>query len=369
MATTPDHVKRQLREKSAWAQFQQDVDAIALFMRYPCKARNPKETSRVRPFLVKLFQTIRYGGLLFRENARHTHGRYGWQWWHYTGIPIASVFGHGGRVMIQCRTDRFHQWLFNEVQHQWSGRPSTHNIRGQPTSGYPERVNQTGLTKYIKEVKVKAHGSKGLDAACWGAERANPHSDTIVTRNGKHGHFCIVRDFTHEEDGNIKGILIGLEASGPTHKDQYGGSHGPDGASGEFSPTGSQKWRYLEIGPGCRHPDTNRTISGGLRTKKVRTVKKLWVGKKTKVVNPTAADTLLIVIPSNWRPRHFEEREQFESQFLAQTTRKPRGWQAGWNTPQLRQVESEYRELKEDYMQSALLDDEKHVHDVLDIDI
>jgi hypothetical protein len=194
-------------------------------------------------------------------------------------------------------------------------------------------------------VKVKAHGSKGLDAAIWGAEGRNPHSGNRVTRNGKHGHFCIVRDF--KIPNVCGGILIGLEASGPGHSDQYGGSHGPDGSSGEFSPTGSRKWRYLKIGPGSRFADQKLgkyhygtffdEDSPPSRKRKIRR----W---KTKIFTPPAGDTMLIVIPTNWRPRHFEE-DGWDDAFLARTTERPKGWQASWDTPQKDQVEEAYVDL------------------------
>jgi hypothetical protein len=341
MASITDAMKRQLRAKSPSEQFEQDVQAITAFIENPAKRSNPNERARVKGFVIKLFRTIRYGGLLFRENAAETTGPHGWQWWHYTGMPLASVLGHGGRVMIQYHTPAFPRWLFDEAQHQWSGRFSTHNMEKQPAQNIPGFVRSAPRRKLIKEIKVGGHGSKGLDAAIWGAENNNPHSRNRVTRNGTHGHFCIVRDF---QDKGVGGILIGLEGSGPNHSDQYGGSHGPDGSSGEFSPTGSRKWRYLKMGPGSRFADQKNgkydyddffdESSPPSRKRKIRR----W---KHKVFTPPAADSMLILIPPDWTPRDFTP-QPWNNAFLGRTTQQPKGWQESWNTPMDQRTHIQY---------------------------
>jgi len=256
----------------------------------------------VHHLLKKLILTVRHCGLLFRERQDRGVGEHGWQWWKATGLPIAAVFGHGGRLMIQDEsTDkRFTKWLLEDIWWQKSWRVSTH---GMKVLNDEILLHISGESKRIKEVKKKMHSSKGLDAACYGVNNTNPHTGDRVSRNGKFGHFCIVSDkkdwMWKAGRHRVKGTLIGLEGSGPMHKDTYGGTHGPSGVSGEFSPTGSQKWRYLHMGPGCRYIDSDdgRIFRGKFYNPE--NPRKKWEGTKIgglKDYNPPVADTLLICV-------------------------------------------------------------------------
>jgi hypothetical protein len=205
--------------------------------------------------------------------------------------------------MIQDETpkNRFAKWLFEDIQWLMYRRFSTHEMR---KLAMQEQV--LGGNRKIKEIKsAKFHVCQGLHAACWGYGLRNPHSGNKVNRFGSHGHFCIIRDKKVWGDhfgtkaAPIKGILIGLEGSRPRDqqhglfiikaKDQYGGAHGTGGKSGEFSPTGSQKWRYLRMGPGCLYEngDTYDPKSPKKRQKE---------SGEHKPYDPPVADTLLIII-------------------------------------------------------------------------
>lgn len=48
--------------------------------------------------LSRLFKVLRYGGLLYRNDRNDDEG---WQYWHDTGLPIATALSHGSRVLIQ----------------------------------------------------------------------------------------------------------------------------------------------------------------------------------------------------------------------------------------------------------------------------
>ena len=112
---------RELRQLSPRQQIENDIFCFLDFIQHP-------GDQRVGNFLERLFRTVRYGGLLFRENAENSEGPTGWQWWHYTNLPISSVFGHGGRLMIQYRSTAFRDWLFGDVTKLISKRFSTHEM-------------------------------------------------------------------------------------------------------------------------------------------------------------------------------------------------------------------------------------------------
>jgi hypothetical protein len=295
-----------LRNLTPQEQVENDCKALELF--YDSPGNNAR---KVKPFLAKLFITVRYGGLQFRENQKTSIGISGWQWWSYTGLPVGAVFGHGGRLMIQDDTQNseFTEWLFSDISWLMTSRWSTHKVKRLNV----QEAVAGNLQKWIKEVKSKAHRCAGLNAACYGDGRLNPHSNERVKRlYGHHGHFCVVRDRLADRTG----VLIGLEGSRPadmkrlyiTADDQYGGSHGAGGMSGEFSPTGSRKWRFLTMGPGCRYGEDDTDT--GFRDKfynimnprvKYHKVPKILtlgipVHAGLKYDDPKVADTLLIIM-------------------------------------------------------------------------
>lgn len=53
---------------------------------------------RIGDLLRRLFKVIRYGGLQYREKASCSDK---WKTWTSTGMNVATVLSHGGRVMIQ----------------------------------------------------------------------------------------------------------------------------------------------------------------------------------------------------------------------------------------------------------------------------
>jgi hypothetical protein len=79
-------------------------------------------------------------------------------------------------------------------------------------------------------------------------------NDKRIEAKGEHGHLYIYYTSPKASEQKFGSLLIGVEGSAPAffsgnlkgRSDPYGKSHDTKGTSGEFSPTGGQKWRFLK---------------------------------------------------------------------------------------------------------------------------
>lgn len=84
-----------------------------------------------------------------------------------------------------------------------------------------------------------------------------------IEAKGDHGHMYIHYTSPKADEKQFGSLLIGIEGSAPAffsgnlkgRSDPYGKAHDTKGTSGEFSPTGGQKWRFLKgKSPGLSAP-------------------------------------------------------------------------------------------------------------------
>jgi len=328
---------QELKIRSAKEQFDEDTKQWCNFLEKPGL---DTLAAKCKDITVRVFYVLAKGGLVYRENAANNgscedgkNKQYweGWQYWCESNIPVAAALSHGGRVMIQTPKgdgSKFWDWLTGGSVNVQPVSKNLSGLTGSASKSKPiyGRVSTHGIVsdskkpkaygsfkKEIAEIKVEGVSHVvhlghhyGMDVAIGGAGNKNFVSGNIIKRNGEHGHMY----FYHQEasSSNCGGILIGCEGSAPKKDDQFGGSHGADGASGEFSPTGGLKWRDLAVGPGCRYADGTLYLEGNIRTK----TKKNLLGKtKTKEVSPPAADTLMIILPTDWK-NYFKLEEAFK---------------------------------------------------------
>ncbi|RMF35868.1 MAG: hypothetical protein D6747_01630, partial [Chlorobiota bacterium] len=240
-----------------------------------------------REFIRRVFVVLYYGGLMYRSEQ-------GWLPWSSSGIPIASVLSHGGRVLIQlpkasgAAADAFFDWLQgpSKIIERNRRLAATHGIEYLP---YSERESLgMGRRHRIKETK---HGQRhyGVNISLGGTGNINPISGNKIDSNGEHGHLYVF--YLPPTADDYGGLLIGCEGSAPIDAwdnrpgrapgaprpgkaafapyaarafikdkvfhdpslftpDQTGGYH-KFGERQQFSPTGNGKWDELGCGP-CR---------------------------------------------------------------------------------------------------------------------
>lgn len=97
----------------------------------------------------------------------------------------------------------------------------------------------------------------GIDLPVGGEGELDVNSKRIEAK-GEHGHMYIYYTAPKENEAKFGSLLIGIEGSAPAFfgsnlkgkSDPFGKAHDTKGTSGEFSPTGGQKWRFLKEKPG-----------------------------------------------------------------------------------------------------------------------
>ncbi|KXB97465.1 MAG: hypothetical protein AA908_06295 [Chlorobi bacterium NICIL-2] len=240
-----------------------------------------------REFIRRVFVVLYFGGLMYRSAQ-------GWLPWSSSGIPIAAVLSHGGRVLIQlpkasgAAADAFFDWLQgpSKIIERNRRLAATHGIEYLP---YTEReALGMGRRHRIKETK---HGQRhyGVNISLGGTGNINPISGNTIASDGEHGHLYVF--YLPPTADNYGGLLIGCEGSAPIDAwdnrpgrapgaprpgkaafapyaarafikdkvfhdpslftpDQTGGYH-KFGERQRFSPTGNGKWEELGCGP-CR---------------------------------------------------------------------------------------------------------------------
>ncbi|BBB15120.1 uncharacterized protein RVIR1_06190 [Candidatus Rickettsiella viridis] len=191
-------------------------------------------------------------------------------------FPIAAALLHGSRVLIELSSDISEELIKWFVPDDTSWRYlATHGITEVAAQ---QREGETDLSaqmpnKHLAEKKVNPvdeamrvlaknitngittlynyffsflgsetkasdsyEGHYGINIALGGAENENQHSKNKIQPNGEHGHLYF--HYVKPKEERHGGLLLGIEQSAPGKPDQYGGSHGLDGAPKNVSASG-----------------------------------------------------------------------------------------------------------------------------------
>lgn len=204
--------------------------------------------------LRRIFAVLEHGGLMFRSRG---------MWRAFSGqnaIPLAAVFSHGGRVLIQLPQNdgnNFWDWLWGGEKPQ-KRLGATHGMFfGEPVQALPY-----GFTKRITEVGNKGEGKHyGVNVGCGGVGAINPYSGVRIAEDGEHGHLYLC--YVAPTANRVGGILIGVEDSAPIDRARFlapghrthffavgqtGHKH-TFGAAGTYSCTGGEKWQTIARRP------------------------------------------------------------------------------------------------------------------------
>ena len=256
-----------------WKKRSKAVDQFNLDARMWYGAIQSPGNAALRPFLKKLFAIFMNAGV-FGNAQKSSSGRpHMWQDFWRIGLPLASILGHGGRVIIQLpiRTEtdnsarRFFDWLTAEIKQAdllFSRSAATHaldhNETAIPIHGYrkmrlsEKRGKLTGIRAAILGATTRKeeefHNHFGVNVALGGAGNRNPFSGNTIASDGCHGHMYIY--FNQKSPGKCGGLMIGCENSAPHAMSQTFVMHDWRAISEPYSPCGTQKWPKVEgIGP------------------------------------------------------------------------------------------------------------------------
>lgn len=267
-------IKEEYEKFGSKKQLERDSKLWRLTLRYP-------QNVDKKNILKRIFLTLKFGGLIFQNEEKE------WKNWSDLNLPISSVFGHGGRVLIQLpplndmklkRDHSFWCWLItgdvngdlskfistshNSEEAEKEGKvifkrlAATHSIKYNNIQDSCEKLID-GKVKYLFETKsigislrdskiiqskdyvLHHHRHWGLNLPIGGYGRQSFLGEKIQS-NGEFGHMYIY--YMSSAKHRCGGLLIGLESSEFNRYGQNGHKHTIKGDSHSISPTFGFKW-------------------------------------------------------------------------------------------------------------------------------
>ena len=167
---------------------------------------NPGDRQKAK-LLKRVWRILAEGGVWLRPEKAAC-----WTAHSNSGIPLASILSHGGRVLVQLPRagNLIWDWLWGDLDAQKFKRfAGTHGVE----TGSRE-ILPNGRPKVFTETKKNKGGFHyGINIAGGGHGNTNPISGSTITDDGQHGHLYI--HYQPASDTERGSIMFGAEDSAP----------------------------------------------------------------------------------------------------------------------------------------------------------